>query len=280
MEIYFAAGCFWGIQAAFDKVDGVLETQVGYMGGYVPNPDYEEVCSGETGHAETVRVRYNEALVSTDELVDLFFMIHDPTSLNRQGADVGTQYRSAVFYTTPMQKAVAHIQKEIYKTYYEMPIVTEILPAEEFYPAESYHQKYLEKNGQKCSFVRPKESFWKHKLTPEQYDILRERGTEQPFSGKYNTFDKAGVYTCAGCGQKLFESASKFPTTCGWPGFDKAIHDSTETRKDFSHLMIRNEVLCARCGGHLGHVFRDGPTPTGLRYCINSAALDFKPERK
>ena len=122
---------------------------------------------------------------------------------------------------------------------------------------------------------------WRQILTPEQYDILRQRGTEQPYTGIYNDHYEKGIYKCAGCGQVLFESDTKYPSHCGWPAFYDVEQKGRVIRKtDRSHGMIRVEVLCSRCGGHLGHVFEDGPPPTGLRYCINSAALTFEPAEK
>ncbi len=279
MEIYFAGGCFWGIQAYFDTLNGVIETEVGYMGGKTENPTYEQVCTGRTGHAETVRIVYDETVISTVELTHIFLMIHDPTSLNQQGPDIGTQYRSVIFYTDNKQKTDINRAIKMDAPYFDTPIVTEIVPAGHFYPAEQFHQKYAVKTGRSCG-IHTNESYWKNKLTPEQYDIMRQKGTELPFTGKYTDYDKSGTYNCTACGQPLFDSTAKFPTTCGWPGFDKTRPNAVKQQKDFSHWMIRDEVLCSRCGGHLGHVFKDGPTETGMRYCINSAALDFVPADK
>ena len=145
----FAAGCFWGVQSAFDKVDGVLKTTVGYSGGTVENPGYYAVCSGKTGHAEAIEIEYDSSKVSYEELVQGFFKIHDPTTLNRQGPDIGTQYRSAIFYHNPEQEKVAQsIKTQLTEAGdFTNPIVTEITQASEFYPAEDYHQKYFEKKG-------------------------------------------------------------------------------------------------------------------------------------
>jgi len=125
--------------------------------------------------------------------------------------------------------------------------------------------------------VEKTEEEWKKVLSPEQYEVLREKGTERPFSGKYYLHTGKGVYVCAACGAELFRSDTKFDAGCGWPSFSDVV-DSTRVvyTKDMSHGMIRTEITCARCGGHLGHVFDDGPAPTGLRYCINSVSIDFK----
>lgn len=145
----FGAGCFWGVEATFRRMDGVLSTAVGYMGGTMKNPTYEDVCTDETGHAEVVQVDYDPARVSYDALLKMFWENHDPTTPNRQGPDVGTQYRSVIFFHTPEQEAAAKASKEkLQKTgVYKRPIVTEVAPASEFYRAEEYHQQYLEKRG-------------------------------------------------------------------------------------------------------------------------------------
>lgn len=145
----FAAGCFWGVEAAFRQVEGVLDTAVGYSGGRLENPNYEDVCSGRTGHAETVQVEYDSSRVSYEQLLDIFWENHDPTTLNRQGPDVGEQYRSAIFFHTPEQEAAATASKAKLENSgkYKRPIVTQIQPASKFYRAEEYHQRYLEKHG-------------------------------------------------------------------------------------------------------------------------------------
>ena len=289
----FAAGCFWGVQAAFDAVPGVWSTRVGYTGGSAVNPSYEQVCRGNTGHAEAVEIAYDPEQVSYDELLDVFFSIHNPTTRDRQGPDIGHQYRSAIFYLNAGQKeaAVAKILELNRSGKFPAPIVTEIVPAKTFYPAEDYHQDYLKKQGLKTcgsNDMRMEEEEeeetddeqeWKKKLTPLQYDVLRRKGTERPFTGRYYRFDEDGTYSCAACGNPIFMSQDKFDSSCGWPSFDKAIPGHVKFTPDFSHGMERIEVTCARCGSHLGHVFEDGPTETGDRFCINSAAMNFTPEK-
>lgn len=289
----FAAGCFWGVQAAFDAVPGVWSTRVGYTGGSAVNPSYEQVCRGNTGHAEAVEIAYDPEQISYDELLDIFFSIHNPTTRDRQGPDIGHQYRSAVFYLNAGQKeaAVAKILELNRSGKFPAPIVTEIVPAKTFYPAEDYHQDYLKKQGLKTCGSNDmrmeeeeeeetdNEQEWKRKLTPLQYDVLRRKGTERPFTGRYYRFDEDGTYSCAACGNPIFMSQDKFDSGCGWPSFDKAIPGHVKFTPDFSHGMERIEVTCARCGSHLGHVFEDGPTETGDRFCINSAAMDFTPEK-
>lgn len=280
-EMIVAAGCFWGVQSAFDQTPGVVSTEVGYVGGQLKNPTYEQVSTGYSGHAEAVKIEYDTQKNNYEKLLEVFFKIHNPTTLNRQGPDIGTQYRSAIFYLNDEQKqqAEALIKRLQESGQYRKKIVTEVVPAGRFYPAEEYHQKYLQKKGQPSCHLNRSDEDWKDTLTPEQYAVLRQKATEKPGTGKYLHQTDDGLYRCAACGNPLFESDAKFDSN-GWPSFDQAIPGSIKTKKDFSHFMIRDEVVCARCGGHLGHVFKDGPTETGERFCINSAALDFEKEEK
>jgi peptide methionine sulfoxide reductase msrA/msrB len=312
-----ATGCFWCSEAIFGELKGVEKVTPGYSGGSTPSPTYEQVCTGATGYAESVQIQFNPKVISYADLLRIFFTVHDPTTLNRQGADVGTQYRSAIFYHGEEQKAIAQkVLKEIETEHlWKNPIVTEITSFKSFYPAEAYHDHYFERNPQQpyCQMViEPKvlkfrekfksllkgsekkdtgmidpassnsdkivltEDQWRQKLAPEQYAVLRQRGTERPFTGKYDKQFEPGIYVCAGCGQELFQSDTKFDAGCGWPSFYKSINkENIIEREDDSHGMRRIEVICKKCGGHLGHVFPDGPEPTGLRYCINSASLGF-----
>jgi peptide-methionine (S)-S-oxide reductase len=143
----FGAGCFWGVEAAFRQIPGVKSTAVGYMGGKLDRPTYEAVCTDRTGHAEVVEVTYDSAKVPYKDLLQVFWENHDPTTLNRQGPDWGSQYRSAIFFHSPEQQAEAAASRDAVQPKFKRPIVTQIVPAEEFWKAEEYHQQYLEKRG-------------------------------------------------------------------------------------------------------------------------------------
>lgn len=150
MKATFAAGCFWGVELKFSKINGVTATKVGYCGGHLPFPSYEQVCHGDTGHAESIQIEYDPNVISYIDLLDIFWSIHNPTTLNRQGPDIGTQYRSAIFChdDQQLQQALASRDELQNSGLYNVPITTEIVTIPEFYPAEEYHQKYLEKHGQ------------------------------------------------------------------------------------------------------------------------------------
>ena len=307
--IYLAGGCFWGIEAYMKKLPGVRDTDVGYANGNTENPTYEQVCYDNTGHAETVKVVYDPALISTEQLLDGFFKVVDPTSINRQGNDRGSQYRSGIYYVDEADKAIAESAAARQKENYKDPVVTEILPLNQFYLAEDYHQDYLDKNpGGYCHInlnateefigeeglgmsddlsvlIRPEDypvpddQVLKEKLTDIQYQVTQNNDTERPYTNEYAaTFDK-GIYVDVVTGEPLFSSEDKFESGCGWPSFSKPIIPEVVTEHtDTSFNMKRTEVRSRAGDTHLGHVFDDGPKDLGgLRYCINSASIRFIP---
>lgn len=292
---FFATGCFWGAERRFWNLPGVIETSVGYMGGHTDNPSYEAVCTGKTNHAETVEVVFDPQTISYQRLLEEFFTMHDPTSLNKQGGDIGTQYRSAIFYTNPEQEALAFNAAKVYgKTLAKEgigPIVTQIESAKphKYWRAEEYHQRYLEKNpnGYDChsstgvAYPSIDEAELKAKLDPLSYQVLRKGATERPFTGEYTDTETVGVYKCKACNSELFRSETKFHSGCGWPSFyAPTTDDSVILLEDHSLApRVRTEVRCANCNSHLGHVFEgEGfDVPTDQRWCINSVSLILEP---
>lgn len=296
-EIFYAGGCFWGVEAYFSRIPGVYHVTVGYANGTAGHPTYEEVCSHTTGHAETVHVVYDPELVSLRTLTEHFFSVINPLTPNRQGNDVGDQYRTGIYYTDEEDlETLLAVMDEEQKNYSE-PIVTELLPLQCYYLAEEYHQDYLEKNpGGYChidfsglsdfeqlvdpaAYSKPSDEELREALTEEQYRVTQNGDTEYAFSGEYDDFFEPGLYVDIVTGEPLFLSGDKFDSGCGWPSFAKPVDPNViETYTDTSYGMSRTEVRSRVGDTHLGHVFEDGPEELGgQRYCINSASLRFIP---
>lgn len=280
---------------------GGVETTVGYANGHTQNPTYEEVCSGNTDHAETIYVCYDPDRVSLQTLTEQFFKIIDPLSINKQGNDVGRQYRTGIYYSEEADQAVLEAVMDNEQKKYSQAIAVELLPLVSYTLAEDDHQNYLKKNpGGYCHidfsslkdvmkesepfidpshYSRPSDEHLKEMLSLSEYHVTQLAGTEPPFTGPYWDHKEAGLYVDIATGEPLFTSTDKFDSGCGWPSFTKPISlDVISKKEDSSHGMQRVEVRSRVGKSHLGHVFEDGPKDKGgLRYCINSAALRFIP---
>lgn len=299
-DIYLAGGCFWGTEHFLKQVRGVKNTQVGYANGTIDNPTYKQVCTDETGFAETVKVEYDPQEVNLPLLLDLYFKTIDPTSVNRQGGDKGSQYRTGIYYTDTVDIPVIETAIDVVAKEYDTSIVVEVKPLKNFYPAEAYHQDYLDKNpggychihpelfelakkaNAKAVFKKPDDATLRARLTEEQYAVTQKNATERAFQNEYWNEFREGIYVDITTGEPLFVSTDKFESGCGWPSFSKPIDKKLiKEDMDTSHGMTRTEVRSQTGDAHLGHVFEDGPIDKGgLRYCINSASLRFIPKDK
>jgi peptide methionine sulfoxide reductase msrA/msrB len=314
----FAGGCFWCMEPPFEDLPGVSAVISGFTGGHKENPTYQEVVMGGTGHVEAVQIHYDPAQITYNDLLEVFWRSVDPTDSNGQFVDRGNTYVTGIYVANSSEREIAEESKmKLDKSgRFKRPIVTPILDFKEFYPAEEYHQDFYKKSTMRYKsyrmgsgrdqyidkiwgserdyqpehtpmgnsggdYTKPSDDVLAKQLTELQYRVTQKDGTEPPFQNEYWDNKKQGIYVDVVSGEPLFSSKDKFESGTGWPSFTKPLIDeNVKTKVDGSFFMKRTEVRSEIGDSHLGHVFPDGPEPTGQRYCINSASLRFVPVEK